>query len=366
MAETSPPDAADNPQGASLMALPLLRKVTVRKKTSGNLTFRFPNLITFPEQTKLWLDGHAPKLWCPPEGPERERRFAWAVNLLADPDEYRNALIWQDEMIAPEIPIFNHPRAIAQTRRDLSVQRLAGVNGLVVPPCVRFRGDSREAFERAFFDNGFRYPVLVRPCGTQGGIGQLRVDTPQDWDAAVNSPWFGLPHFMVQYEDNQTEEGLYFKARVVFAGGQAFVRHVKTSTNWQIHNRASGRVSDDLELQIVDKLQASGSFRALCAEVASRIRLDLCGMDLGVDPSRERYVLFECNPAMSVFFPLRPDQTPEQLERRERLQGPTERMLDKLLRDPTGWAAVRMGVDDLPAVRSALADDTGNVGSEER
>jgi glutathione synthase/RimK-type ligase-like ATP-grasp enzyme len=354
MAKTPPFPLNSALQGARLLALPMSRKVTVNREMSGRLTANFPNRIVFPAVAKRWLGSHAPELWCPAEGPARKRRFAWALNLLADPDDYRHALIWQDEAIAPEIPIFNHPRAVAQTRRDLSAQRLAGVPGLVVPACVRFRGDSRAAFEQAFSDHGFRYPVLVRPCSTQGGVGQLRVDSARDWDAALNSRWLGLPHFMVQYEDSQTAEGLYFKARVVFVGEQAFVRHVKASSNWKIHNRASGRVGDDRELEIVDKLEASSTFRALCAVVAARTRLDLCGIDVGVDPARERYVLFECNPSMSVFFPPRPDQTPAQAERRARLQEPIERTLDALIRDPVAWAVSRHGVQDLPDVRTAV------------
>lgn len=342
------------PQGASLVGLPLSGTVRLTLNTSGRLVTNFRNHIALPALSKPWLDNHAPRLWCPAEGPERKRRFAWALNFLADPDDYRHALIWQDEAIAPEIPIFNHPRAVVQTRRDLSALRLSGVPGLVVPRCVRFRGDSLAAFEQAFSDHGFRYPVLVRPCSTQGGLGQLRVDSASDWDAALNSRWFGLPHFMTQYEDFQTAEGLYFKARIVFVGERSFVRHVKASSNWRVHNHAPGRVSDDREFEIVEKLEASPVFRALCAEVASRTRLDLCGLDVGVDPAREHYVLFECNPCMTIFFPPRPDQTQAKTERRARLQAPIERALDVLMRDPTAWAVSRHGVQDLPDVRTAL------------
>lgn len=356
MARSLPSRAMAASHGVRLAALPMSGKITVSLNGSGRLVTRFPNQITFPEIASPWLEAHAPKLWCPPEGPARKQPFAWALNLLADPDDYRHALVWQDEAIAPRVPIFNHPRAVVQTRRDLSARRLAGVPGLVVPPCVRFRADSREAFERAFSDHSFHYPVLVRPSGTQSGLGQLRIDSAADWDAALNSRWFGLPHFMVQFEDSQTEEGLYFKARVVFAGGQAFVRHVKASSNWQIHNHASGRVGDERELEIVDLLEASTVFRDLCADVAARTGLDLCGMDLGVDPWRERYVLFECNPSMSVFFAPRPNQTPEQAERRARLQGPIEQIVATLARDPLAWAVSRQEMRLLPAVRTALAD----------
>jgi hypothetical protein len=143
---------------------------------------------------------------------------------------------------------------------------------------------------------------------------------------------------------------------VVFVGAQAFVRHVKASSVWQVHNRASGRLADDRELETVEALEASASFRALCADVAARTRLDLCGMDVGVDPARDRFVLFECNPAMSVFFATRPGHTRAQIERRARLQAPAELALDRLLRDPSGWAVAGQGVQDLPTVRAALAD----------
>lgn len=358
MKNPTPPVTKPAQQGVRLCAIPSSGKVkvSVRPNTSGSLLYWYTNRIDFPARSERWLDAKAPQFWCPSQADAESWRFGWALNTLADADEYRDALIWQDEHLGHDLPVFNHPRAIARTRRDLSSQRLSGVQGLIVPNCVRFRCDSLEALSQTFARNGFRYPVLVRPVGTQTGMGQVRIDGPEDWNTALNSRWFGLPHFMVQFEDVQSADGLYFKARVVFVGKQAFIRHVKTSTNWQIHNHASGRVGDDRELDIVDRLEGSDVFRGICTEVASRIRLDLCGMDIGVDPESGRFVLFECNPSMSIFFAQRPGQTPEQAQRRARLQQPIESALDTLLRDPASWAVPPAHLDGLPPVRASLAD----------
>lgn len=358
MAKLRPSVRKTTKKGVRLCAMPASGKVKVSlcPNGSGRILQGFPNVLDFPAQSKRWLDTKAPRLWSPTQTDAKNLRFDWALNTLADVDDYLDALIWQDENFGAGAPIFNHPRAIVQTRRDLSAQRLSGVQGLTVPNCVRFSCDSVDTLTQTFIKNGFRYPVLVRPLGVQTGTGQLRIDGPADWNAALNTRWFRQLHFMTQFEDFQSASGLYFKARVVFVGGKAFIRHVKTSTSWQIHNRASGRVDDDRELEIVDRLDGSDAFRRICADVSDRIRLDFCGMDLGVDPESERVVLFECNPAMSIFTQERSGQTPEQAQRRARLQTPIETALDTVLRDPALWSVSKSPFNDLPPARRLLTD----------
>ena len=217
---------------------------------------------------------------------------------------------------------------------------LQGIEGLTVPRTVRFRATSRAAFERCFAENAFRYPVLVRPGANQTGRGQLLIEGPQDWDAAVNTEWFGQPHFMTEFFDFATAEGLYLKARVVFVANRFFVRHVKAGKGWKVHNRTPDSITGfrDRELELIRSLNEHAAFRRACAAIPARTGLDFCGMDVGIDPERNRFVMFECNAAMSVFFSSDDDVDADRQVRRGLLEMPVANAFEQQLRQPEAWA----------------------------
>lgn len=347
--------------GAILTALPDDGRLLVRPDGAGRPVPARENCCDLPEETGRWLAGAATPVWAaraaaaPPPGGDADAA-GWSVNLLADADTYARGLAWHDARLAPGARVFNHPRAVALTRRDLSAARLADVPGLQVPACRRFVPRDAAGFAAAFEAGGFRFPVLVRPCGQQGGTGLLRIDSAAGWAAAADTSWLGAPHFMTQFVEAASADGLFRKARVLFVAGRVFVRHVKLSREWQVHNRAPGRLSDDEELPLIDRLRDCPVFSALAEAVAARLMLDHCGMDLGVDPESRRYVLFEANPAMAVFFPDRPGMTGDQLARRARLQAPPVRALDHLLRSPSQWVSARQpeALAALPSVAESL------------
>lgn len=341
--------------GAALTGLPDSQEIALTLGTRGRPIIRYRNRFQPPAEALDLIDPLVWTAWAPPapDAPALPRP-EWAVNMLADADDYAAALAWHDGWLGTSVPVFNHPRAIAQTRRDLSARRLAGVPGLVVPACVRFMADGIAAFESAFTQHGFRFPVLVRPCGEQGGKGQLRIDGPDGWAAACDSPWFGTPHFMTQYVETATEDGLYLKARVLLIGGKVYLRHVKADTHWQVHHDGARLTGGFDELSVADRLEADPLFMALCAEIAARTHLDFTGLDIGVDPDRRHYILFECNPAMMVFFSLKPDESPERLARRARMQTPAAMAVTALLADRDSWISARGSLQSLPSVREAF------------
>lgn len=341
--------------GLALVALTGDGRVLVRLDPKGRPALRWENCLVLPDATARWLGQATRKVWADGRVPPIGRRD-WAVTLLADAEMYAGGLAWHDANLPADLPVFNHPRAIAQTRRDLSAAALAGVLGMVVPATCRFVPHSADDFAAAFATGGFRFPVLVRPAGTHVGTSLLRIDGPEGWAMAANSPWVGAPYFMTQFEDYATSAGVYHKARVLFVGGRAFVRHIKSSSDWMVHNRAAGRLTDDDELPIIDQLDVCPVFRAACDAVAARIGLDYCGLDIGVDVDRQRYVLFECNPAMAAFFPDRPGLSDDDLSRRARLQAPAAMALEALVKSPADWAAPCGRTAGFPPVAQALAD----------
>ncbi len=343
--------------GAALVGLPDSGEVDVALNRSGRPIIRYRNRFLPPTDA---LDLIDPLVWTAwgPQGPNSATlpRPDWAVNMMADAGHYTAALTWHDDWLGLSVPVFNHPRAIAQTRRDLSARRLAGVPGLETPACLRFMSDGVASFEAAFAQGGFRFPVLIRPCGAQGGEGQRRIDGPDGWVAAADSPWYRKPHFMTQFVETVTDGGLYLKARVLLVGGQVFLRHVKADTRWQVHHAGARHTKGFDELAMVERLEADATFMSLCTEIGRRTCLDFTGLDIGVDPERQRYVMFECNPAMVVFFAPKPGESPDRLARRARLQTPASAAVTALLAARDRWVCAQGDLARLPSVREALRE----------
>lgn len=323
----------------SFRAIPDKGEVLVRIAANGKRKFVLPNSLAVPKGLSTELDQMTDVVWYPRPPTPNPPAVPWIVNHCADADEYRSGLIWLDETFGATVPIFNHPRALARSRRDHSAAALQGIAGLRVPRCVRLQAKSRVAFEQCFRENGFQFPVLVRPSGGQTGRGLVKIEGPNDWDRAVNTPWFGKPHFMTEFVDFATEDGLYLKARILFVADRFFIRHVKGATGWKIHNDSSNSILDfkERELELIDVLNRNAEFTRICAEVPARTGLDFCGMDMGVDPARNRFVMFECNAAMSVFFKTAGVVDPERQTRSDLLETPAATAFETHLRNREAW-----------------------------
>lgn len=323
----------------SFCAVPDSGEVGVKISATGQPTAVLPNRLAVPHALRDALTRSTHELWYPCPPTPNPPPVPWIVNHCADADEYRNGLIWLDETYGTTTPIFNHPRAVARSRRDHSSAALQGTEGLIVPRTVRLRAASRGAFEQCFAENGFRFPVLVRPSAAQTGKGLVKIDGPQDWDRAVNTQWFGQPHFMAEFVDFATAEGLYLKARVLFVADRFFIRHLKAATAWKVHNDTANSITDfqERELDLIRDLTANAAFNRACAGVPARTGLDFCGMDVGVDPARNRFVMFECNAAMSVFFKRGGVVDAERQARRDLLETPAATAFEMHLHTPEAW-----------------------------
>lgn len=336
--ETIPPAAAAS-RPVSFCAVPDRGEVEVKIMDNGFPKAVLPNLLPVPFALRTELTETAQELWHPCPAGSEPSDVPWIVNHCADADEYRSGLIWLDETYGAKTPIFNHPRAVARSRRDHSAVALQGIEGLTVPRVVRFRALSRAAFARCFIENGFRFPVLVRPCAGQTGQGLLKINGPQDWERAVSTKWFGQPHFMTEFAEFATSEGIYLKARVIFVADRFFIRHIKAATGWKVHNNTANSITGfkERELELIESLNRNAVFNRACTAVPARTGLDFCGMDVGVDPARNRFVMFECNAAMSVFFKRSTAVSDERQARYELLEAPASNAFEQHLHAPDGW-----------------------------
>jgi glutathione synthase/RimK-type ligase-like ATP-grasp enzyme len=266
-----------------------------------------------------------------------------------------------DDAFGTSARIFNHPRAVVASRRDKVSSLLAGIDGLEVPKCIRFVPKKSQDFQKAFADTGMAYPVLVRPAASQTGRGLVRVDSPFDWVKALESHWYGVPHFMTQYvEYKNAFSHLYEKARVVVIGDQLFLRAYSTSPEWLV----KGLPKDLTTSEAIDILNGFNSFSAgdggwsalrfVANEIKSRLPLDFFGIDLGVRGDGT-FVLFEANVAMNILTTSAPKGPKEFIER---IIIGLEQPIKHYLEHPATW---RHDASLLPSVREALNNSVSST-----
>lgn len=310
-------------RGLVFEAVPESGQVRVRIDEAGRPKYLWPNRTLLPDAALDKLHKRAGHFFFPPPRPAERRGLSWIVNLCADADEYRGGLLGLDAAFGGTLPIFNHPRAVALTRRDLSAARLSGIEGLIVPRCHRFPAEETDSFQKAFSEGGFRYPVLVRPAASQTGRDLVRIDGPFDWPAVYRTHWFGKPHFMTQFHDTLGPEG-FLKLRAGWFGGEMRIHSIKQSRHWRINHDTGETAPDDFaprEAELCDRLLAEGRLAAVMAALGERAAMDAIGADLGLMPDG-RLVLFEANAAMTMVHPPAYYATPVAKDRLKRLHAP--------------------------------------------
>lgn len=293
------------------------------KRAHGKSGFVHTNLLVLPIFLRRRIREESEEYWFPGPVPEKAHKVSWVINTCADADEYQRGLIGLDKYFGTRYPIFNHPRAVAFTRRDLSARILAGVPKLIVPKCVRFKVNDLRSFQQIFEASGFKYPVLVRPVASQTGSGLVRINTIFDWQNFSDERLIDRYFFMTQFHDSASADG-YLKMRVAIIGGAVRIHSVTHSSKWRINHNAGETPPDQFarrEREIVEAKLASPAFDEMMQEIGRRSAMDLLGIDLGVLDDG-RFVLFEANAAMTMVHDLAYYKTPTAQERLRYLHGP--------------------------------------------
>ncbi len=197
--------------------------------------------------------------------------------------------------------LLNPPAKIARTRRDLAGELFKGVDGLVVPASVRVEaadvgaGGVREAARRA----SIAEPFLVRPIGSHGGKGLIRVgaDAP---DAPLKAAG---AYYLTEFADFQSPDGFWRKYRTIFVGRQPLPYHLAISPGWMVHYESAGMEAapDRLaeETRFLDNPAAAigQDAWATVAAIGAAMDLDYAGVDFSILPDG-RVLLFEANATM--------------------------------------------------------------------
>jgi len=289
-----------SPRGLFFCSVPDSGIVQITPKNGQMPTAVFPNCIVLYPELHAELVRRSITYWHPMQDRFPLRGIPWIVNTCADADEYRSGL----EMLAKatagtRLPVFNRPEVVLETARDKIVEKVKGIDHLIVPHCIKFEPKLPKDFREAFEWGGFEYPVLVRPAASQTGRGLIKVDGPEDWDKIYTIDWAGRALYMTQFVDRRDENGTFTKFRVAFINGKPYLKSAATKGEPIVHGSMRTIESTKQEVAKIDRLAADPTLAAITKALAERIRLNFWGVDLGWSADGD-FVFFEATAAMSI------------------------------------------------------------------
>ncbi|MGH7441864.1 MAG: hypothetical protein ACREKE_04235, partial [bacterium] len=273
-------------------------------------------------QTKINVEFH--------KGPLPFHHLAWnAIGDVEIPGVPEALARCESLLKDTRAPILNPPSKIRPTGRAENARRLAGTPGLIVPrirnfPRETLLGDGAAA---ALTAAGFRFPLLVRATGFQGGMDFVKVDAFADLASAIGGfESKGGELAVLEFIDARAQDGKNRKYRVMMVGGRLYPLHAAVSPQWKIHYFSAGmrdnpghRAEDKAFLENMPAALGEKAMTAL-GRVQAALGLDYGGIDFSLSPSGD-VIFFESNATMVV---PRPDSAQVWDYRR----APVQRILD--------------------------------------
>ncbi len=252
--------------------------------------------------TRIW--------WFPahPPGPLGEGLppFGVVFNGIGDPDMDGAAAERLQSFLAgrPGLRVLNRPDAVARTRRDRLEETLAGIGGALLPRTCRVAGaPGRAELMLASARSGITPPLLLRPAGSHGGRGVVRLERWDDLDEAalkLSDAWY-----VSRFYDCQGPDGFYRKYRMAFIDRVPLPYHLAISPGWLVHYFSADMEPHDWKLAeeaafLADPHAALGAGAMAALEaIAARLDLDFCAVDFAMLPDG-RVLVFEANATMLI------------------------------------------------------------------
>jgi Flp pilus assembly protein TadD/glutathione synthase/RimK-type ligase-like ATP-grasp enzyme len=279
------------------VADPALRVLVLATESAGNVPYR--TIMPPARYTRLvWYMEHARADEAPDGG-----RYDVVFNTIGDADLAEPSLTAVQRFLAQcGKPVLNLPEPVMRTRRDRIGELLGGLQDVVVPRTVRVSAQAVAARGlRALAEaHGFGGPLLARPAGLHGGRGLVRADRPEALEEVGPSP---ADHYLIDYVDYRSADGLYRKYRMFFVGGRPFAYHQAISDHWLVHHDTAGMADRPErrteEARFLESPEAVVGRKAVdaVARIGHALRLDYCGVDFSVLPDG-RVLVFEANATM--------------------------------------------------------------------
>lgn len=201
----------------------------------------------------------------------------------------------------PRPMINSDTKRIAGLSRD-GVCRMFADDPDILSPATR-------VMSRAVLDSGAqagerRYPLTIRPVGSQAGHGLEMLEGSGDVGAYL-ARHADLEFYLADYVDYSGTDGQFRKLRIVFMDCVPFISHLAISADWIVHYLSAGmaasawkRAEEAAFMASFDADFAVRHARAF-ASLCDAIQLDYFGIDCS-ETRDGRLLLFEVDIAMIV------------------------------------------------------------------
>lgn len=230
--------------------------------------------------------------------------FDLLLNLVTDADQNPKVLANLVKLLRPyRGRVLNRPEAVLRSTRDRVAAACAHLPHVVAPRTIRIGS-------AAGVPADFPFPAILRLAGTHTGrvIGLV-----EDADRLAPRLVRGKQHFLTEYVDFRSGDGLHRKYRFIFLGGEIVLRHLLVSDSWNVHAADRTRFMAPRPALIAEERDAIDygiqalpqPVRAGLAAIRDAVGLDLFGLDCALS-GRGEIILFEANATMN-FFPLSDD-----------------------------------------------------------
>lgn len=232
-------------------------------------------------------------------------RFDPLLNLVTDADQNPRVLANLVRLLKGyRGRVINPPDRVLRTTRDKVARACAALPHVVAPRTLRIAAARRQG--AAKLAQGFPFPAILRLAGTHTGKVLGLVEGEGELAALLVE---GEDHFLTEFVDFRSPDGLYRKYRFVFIGGEIVMRHLLVSDGWNVHAADRARFMAPRPALVAEEKDAIDygmqafphPVRAGLAAIGAAVGLDVFGVDCAL--SDEGVILFEANATMN-FFPL--------------------------------------------------------------
>ncbi|NNF78501.1 MAG: hypothetical protein HKN05_10785 [Rhizobiales bacterium] len=236
--------------------------------------------------------------------------FDVLFNAISDPDVFGPTL---DVLAETSETIVNHPKQCLQNTRNWLSETFSGETEFVVPKTVRVAAKRRRADVLA--DHNLKFPLLLRPVGSQTGDGLVKYDTAAEF---TQSDFILEESYLTEFYDFGSEDSFYRKFRCWWIGGTVVPNHLFVHTHWKVHSAASrletmdGRPAlqaEEKEFLADAKSPRRKKINRMMHAIAEANGLDYFGVDFSFLPTGQ-IVVFEANATMRSHYPEYSDTFP--------------------------------------------------------
>jgi len=209
---------------------------------------------------------------------QRAARPDVVFNMISEPLICQGALALLDQLDRRfDFKILNGAEATRRTSR-INLPALAPTLEKTLIPLTTWHRGPASQLPAHIGAAGHRWPVLLRPPGSHGSAGLMKVESPASGLLRVADAPGG--HLVTDFHDFKSADGLYRKHRLVRVGDRLFRRHLIITDDWNVTGARRAYMVDKPHLIGEEKAFLAGTDEDLEHRIAALFAA--AGLDFGL------------------------------------------------------------------------------------